>query len=130
MGFIEKIGTGAKKEEMKVNMKELEKLKDDGVTLENFIKMYLENNKKITEDAEIINLCPVHEYAGMLNKSCKKAVSTIKSCPVCDKPMCPDCGNHNVTQLSRVTGYIGDVSGWNNAKKQELKDRKRYGLGQ
>jgi len=34
---------------MKVNMKELDKLKDDGVTLENFIKMYLENNKKITK---------------------------------------------------------------------------------
>jgi anaerobic ribonucleoside-triphosphate reductase len=43
--------------------------------------------------------------------------------------MCPDCGNHNVSQLSRVTGYIGDVGGWNNAKKQELKDRKRYGFG-
>jgi len=38
MDFIEKIGIGTKKEEMKVNMKELDKLKDDGVTLENFIK--------------------------------------------------------------------------------------------
>jgi len=28
--------------------------------------------------------------------------------------------------MSRVTGYMQAVSGWNEAKKQELKDRKRY----
>lgn len=111
-------------------MKDLQKLKDDGVTLDNFIKMCVEYNKKHSEVVEKMKVCPVHEYAGMLNESCKKTVDTIKTCPVCDKPMCPDCGNHNVSQLSRVTGYIGDVGGWNNAKKQELKDRKRYGLGQ
>ncbi|MCK4458686.1 MAG: hypothetical protein KAU52_03060 [Methanosarcinales archaeon] len=33
----------------------------------------------------------------------------------------------NVEQLSRVTGYLQAVSGWNAAKKQELEDRKRYG---
>jgi hypothetical protein len=110
-------------------MKELQKLKDDGVTLENFIKLCAEQNKKHSEELEKMGVCPVHEYAGMLNKSCKKTVATIQSCPVCEKPMCPDCGNHNVSQLSRVTGYVGDVGEWNNAKKQELKDRKRYGVG-
>jgi len=34
-----------------------------------------------------------------------------------------------VEHLSRVTGYIQAVSGWNEGKKQELKDRKRYGWG-
>ena len=110
-------------------MKELQKFVDDGVTLDNFIKMCIEYNKTHSIEPENQKICPVHEYAGLINKPCKKAVATIKSCPVCDKPMCPDCGNHNVSQLSRVTGYIGDVGGWNNAKKQELKDRKRYDLG-
>jgi ribonucleoside-triphosphate reductase len=39
---------------------------------------------------------------------------------------CENCGSDNVEQLSRVTGYIQAVGGWNAAKKQELKDRQRY----
>jgi len=39
---------------------------------------------------------------------------------------CENCGSNNVEHLSRVTGYIQAVSGWNAAKKQELKDRQRY----
>ncbi|MDY6965605.1 MAG: anaerobic ribonucleoside-triphosphate reductase [Halobacteriota archaeon] len=42
---------------------------------------------------------------------------------------CPNCGSENVEQLSRVTGYVQAVSGWNEAKKQELRDRKRYSVG-
>jgi anaerobic ribonucleoside-triphosphate reductase len=40
---------------------------------------------------------------------------------------CPNCESENVEHLSRVTGYIQAVDGWNNGKKQELKDRRRYG---
>ncbi len=40
--------------------------------------------------------------------------------------VCENCGSANVEQLSRVTGYIQSVSGWNAAKKQELEDRMRY----
>jgi anaerobic ribonucleoside-triphosphate reductase len=40
---------------------------------------------------------------------------------------CPNCGSDNIEHLSRVTGYIQAVDGWNNGKKQELKDRLRYG---
>ena len=43
------------------------------------------------------------------------------------KDECVNCGSTNVEQLSRVTGYLQAVSGWNAAKKQELEDRKRYG---
>ncbi|WP_300606693.1 anaerobic ribonucleoside-triphosphate reductase [Methanohalophilus sp.] len=43
------------------------------------------------------------------------------------KDCCENCGSSNVEQLSRVTGYIQSVSGWNAAKKQELADRMRYG---
>lgn len=42
---------------------------------------------------------------------------------------CPNCESENVEHLSRVTGYVQAVSGWNEGKKQELKDRKRYGVG-
>ena len=38
----------------------------------------------------------------------------------------PGCGSHDVTQISRVTGYLQEVSGWNAGKQQELKDRQRY----
>jgi anaerobic ribonucleoside-triphosphate reductase len=53
-------------------------------------------------------------------------VDGIAYCPVCKQPMCPECCSHDVSQVSRVTGYLSDVKGWNNAKKQELKDRHRY----
>lgn len=43
------------------------------------------------------------------------------------KDACSNCGSTNLEHLSRVTGYIQSVSGWNAAKKQELADRMRYG---
>lgn len=43
------------------------------------------------------------------------------------KDDCPNCKSTNVEQLSRVTGYLQAVSGWNAAKRQELEDRNRYG---
>jgi len=42
------------------------------------------------------------------------------------KDNCPNCESSDVDHISRITGYLQAVSGWNNAKKQELKDRKRY----
>jgi hypothetical protein len=54
---------------------------------------------------------------------------TIKYCEKCGQPVCPVCNTHDVIQLSRVTGYYQSVEGWNNSKKQELKDRHRYDLG-
>jgi ribonucleoside-triphosphate reductase len=42
------------------------------------------------------------------------------------KERCANCESENVEHLSRVTGYIQAVSGWNEGKKQELRDRKRY----
>ncbi|MCQ1535998.1 anaerobic ribonucleoside-triphosphate reductase [Methanosarcina sp. KYL-1] len=40
---------------------------------------------------------------------------------------CPKCGSENVEHLSRITGYLQPVAGWNKGKQQELRDRKRYG---
>lgn len=53
-------------------------------------------------------------------------VDGIAYCPICGNGMCPECGCHDVAQISRVTGYLQEVSGWNMGKQQELKDRKRY----
>jgi len=41
---------------------------------------------------------------------------------------CPVCGGKNLEHWSRVTGYLQAVSGWNEAKKQELKERHRYSI--
>ncbi|MDY9927330.1 anaerobic ribonucleoside-triphosphate reductase [Methanosarcina sp.] len=43
---------------------------------------------------------------------------------------CPKCGSENVQHLSRITGYLQSVEGWNRGKRQELKDRKRYNTGE
>jgi anaerobic ribonucleoside-triphosphate reductase len=42
------------------------------------------------------------------------------------KDNCPNCGSSEVDHISRITGYLQAVSGWNSAKRQELEDRKRY----
>ena len=72
-------------------------------------------------------ICPVHEEA-LKQPACMSVVAGIAYCPTCGKPMCPVCHRHNVSQLSRVTGYIQEVGGWNKGKQQELMDRKRYAL--
>lgn len=41
------------------------------------------------------------------------------------KDCCPKCGSCNIDHLSRITGYLQSVSGWNAGKKQELLDRVR-----
>lgn len=76
-------------------------------------------------------MCKVDAYSAILKIkgfNCRKGtvISGVDICPICRDPMCPECYNHSVVSLSRVTGYIQDVSGWNTAKKQELEDRKRY----
>lgn len=49
-------------------------------------------------------------------------------CPLCGEAMCPACGSHDVAQLTRITGYINDVAGFNNGKRQEVKDRVRNNI--
>ncbi len=43
------------------------------------------------------------------------------------KEDCEKCGSKNLDYISRITGYLQAVSGWNEGKKQELLDRVRYG---
>lgn len=53
-------------------------------------------------------------------------VESLEYCPICGEAICPECGTHDVSQMSRVTGYVAEVGGWNEGKRQELKDRTRY----
>ena len=43
------------------------------------------------------------------------------------KEDCEKCHSKNLDYISRITGYLQAVSGWNEGKKQELLDRIRYG---
>lgn len=73
--------------------------------------------------------CPVHQRVVITNSKCpREMVPNTKTCPICGNYCCPDCWNHQVDVLSRVTGYLSTVSGWNAAKKQEFEDRNRYDL--
>lgn len=73
-------------------------------------------------------VCPNHAIA-LTHPPCHATVAGIAHCSLCGEACCPVCGRHKVIQLSRVTGYIQAVSGFNEGKKQELKDRKRYSIG-
>lgn len=81
--------------------------------------------------------CPVcnAELGDTLIEACEKdhpctcgtdTHASVEFCDVCGQPVCPGCGSHDVVAISRVTGYLQEVNGFNVAKKQELKDRKRY----
>lgn len=85
--------------------------------------------KVITEES----ICPIcgRELKEMCQNDtiepCTHGVMyNIAYCDICGEPICPICGSHDVVQISRVTGYLQDVKNWNSAKKQELKDRKKY----
>lgn len=80
-------------------------------------------------------MCKVDCYSVFLKlqgKNCRNGeiIGGTDLCPVCNRSICPQCWNHSVVSLSRVTGYYSDTNGWNNAKKQELIDRTRYALSE
>jgi hypothetical protein len=89
----------------------------------------------IQEDDLVDGCCPVCKTDDMLKPMCpndricscaEEIIETIAYCELCGAPCCPVCGSEDVSQLSRVTGYLSDVGGWGAGKRQELKDRQRY----
>lgn len=80
------------------------------------------------------DVCPQCNDRSFVEEMCEKdhckcsheVMETIAYCEECGRAMCPICRCHDVMQISRVTGYLQDVAGWNAAKRQELKDRTRY----
>ena len=96
-----------------------------------FVKRCLKWNKEFNNGRQIKvddpMECPVAQWVVANDAKCnKEMVAGTEDCPVCGNPICPDCMNHNVEIISRVTGYLSTVSGWNASKKQEYKDRQRY----
>ena len=95
-----------------------------------FIERCLEWNR-VFNDGELMKVedpskCPVHIWVAHNDAFCMHdVVANTAVCPVCGLPCCPDCHSHHVTQISRVTGYLSDVSGWNASKLEEFKDRQR-----
>ena len=74
---------------------------------------------------KIINKTEIQYFAFTKDLSvCNKCNSTFGG--LVDK--CPNCGNANMEWWSRITGYYQNISGWNEGKKRELKDRKKYGV--
>lgn len=54
--------------------------------------------------------------------------SGVNECPICGDYICPECGSHDVTVITRITGYLNDLRGFNAAKAQEVKDRHRINI--
>jgi hypothetical protein len=98
---------------------------------------FIELNLKWIEeehDGKLMNVkpheCPLALWVAHNDAKChREMVPNTKECPLCGHPICPDCGNHVVDVISRVTGYLSTVSGWNEAKQQEFNDRTRYDVG-
>jgi hypothetical protein len=73
---------------------------------------------------DMVELCPEDHAC-----TCAATVhSGISYCKTCGDAVCPGCGSHDVAQISRVTGYLQEVGGWNAAKQQELLDRHRVDI--
>jgi hypothetical protein len=76
------------------------------------------------ERSAIEEMCPNDHVC-----TCSQEVhETLAYCPLCGKATCPECGSHDVCQLTRITGYINDIAGFNNGKAQEVKDRVRNNI--
>ncbi len=110
-----------------VELEQIETIKP--MNLMEFIEACTDFNK-INPGINISDMesCPVHVFSTISHREYHRIIPGIAYCPLCEKAMCSHCGSHNVEQLSRVTGYIQAVSGWNEAKVQELRDRKRYNI--
>lgn len=65
--------------------------------------------------------------SGVCNHSITDGISI---CSICGEFMCPICKSHDVSAVSRVTGYYSPVDAWCEGKKQELRDRHRYAVGE
>ena len=75
------------------------------------------------ESIGIIPMCPV-DHCDCHHLTTEK----LAYCPICGQAMCPVCGTHDVFQMTRITGYINEIGGFNKGKAQEVKDRVRVSL--
>jgi hypothetical protein len=73
--------------------------------------------------ARAVPSCPTCDH---LHTCGQTIIEGLAYCPDCGGAVCPLCGSSDVEQISRVTGYLNAISGMNEAKQQEIKDRTRY----
>jgi hypothetical protein len=115
-----------------------------GKRYETVLREIPEDNKRwkcwtcytILNNSDLINnKCPVcgevylQQMCPLDHNGCQHdLVARIEICPVCHLELCPECGCHDVAAVSRVTGYLSNVAGWNNSKRAELNDRVRVNL--
>lgn len=95
---------------------------EDAFVCSNCFLIHTTNTCPICGATDLPKMCPHDNHT---REKCIHHTGTIAFCPECGKPMCPICHSHDVAQISRVTGYLSSVEGWNAGKQQELKDRKR-----
>jgi len=72
---------------------------------------------------DVFLMCPL-DHCGCLHD----IESGVHTCPICGDYICPQCGSHDVTVVTRITGYLNDLRGFNAAKEQEVKDRHRVNI--
>lgn len=77
-------------------------------------------------NSKVIELCDV--CGDHMCNCINSPIQGIAYCDKCGEMICPQCGGWNVTQVSRVTGYLSDVQGWGASKRRELIDRTRVTL--
>jgi len=91
----------------------------------------------LAEDELIDQKCPdCGDGINLLQKMCEldhchcshDIVESVAFCPKCGESICPKCGTHDVVGISRVTGYLQELRGFNEGKRQEVKDRQRYDI--
>ena len=89
----------------------------------------LNNSDLIDKKCPVCGEVHLQQMCPMDHNGCQHdIVGTIELCPICKQVLCPVCGCHDVAAVSRVTGYLSNVEGWNNSKRAELKDRVRSNL--
>ena len=95
-------------------------------------KIYIPDRYATARDGTIV--CP--ECFQTLTETCSldhickcsdDITGGMQECVACGKPTCK-CGCHDVMVISRITGYLAELDGWNPGKKQEFKDRVRYDI--
>jgi hypothetical protein len=94
--------------------------------------LFISSEDVVFEGEKKVPRCPLCQ--NVVEKACpndhpchclNSITGGIHYCAICGAPTCP-CGSEDVEIVSRVTGYLQALKGWNSAKKQELKDRRRY----
>ncbi len=92
--------------------------------------------KLVLDETDLVNeKCPIcKDIRSNLQKMCEldhcdcshDKVESVAFCPRCGVPVCPICCSHDVVAITRVTGYLQELGGFNAGKQQEVRDRHRY----